>query len=468
MAALAFGLAPAARAAAANVVPNSGFEQGGCGNTPAICGWEAADIPDSYMYQDGGVSHSGSASMSLEWETTDTGGAFLEWWGTQAFTDAAFCAPIAPGVHAASFWYDADAGEQVSLDATFYQGVDCTGSNSYDSTGSAVSDAGWQQSTGALTAPPGTQSARFSVTALTRCDNYSGCSAASYFDDLDVESDASSDISPPDTTITSGPSGPSNSASAAFGFTAGEPSTFECSLDGGAFTACASPATYTGLGNGTHTFRVRATDAAGNTGPSAVSTFTVDKKPPNSVITSGPSGPTKNASPTFAFSGSDDLTGVANLRYSYKLDDGQWSGFGSATSTTLGGGAGLADGSHAFYVKARDEAGNEDPTPASRTFVVDTVAPRGTVVINGGASRTRSQSVMLSLSASDPSPGTGVTQMRIANSQTELASASWTAYATTRSWTLTSGTGTKTVYVRYRDGASNVSPVTLGSITYRP
>jgi hypothetical protein len=42
-------------------------------------------------------------------------------------------------------------------------------------------------------------------------------------------------------------------------------STFECSLDSATFSACSLPKKYTGLGNGTHAFSVRATDAAHNT-----------------------------------------------------------------------------------------------------------------------------------------------------------------------------------------------------------
>jgi len=68
---------------------------------------------------------------------------------------------------------------------------------------------------------------------------------------------------PPDTTMSAGPKGvvvPSVS----FSFTASEGgASFECSLDAAAYSACASPKSYQGLEEGTHTFRVRATNAAG-------------------------------------------------------------------------------------------------------------------------------------------------------------------------------------------------------------
>ncbi len=72
------------------------------------------------------------------------------------------------------------------------------------------------------------------------------------------------DTTPPDTTITSGPSNPSNQANVTFTFSSTETgSTFQCSLDGAAFTSCTSPRTVT-VANGPHTFQVFATDASGN------------------------------------------------------------------------------------------------------------------------------------------------------------------------------------------------------------
>jgi hypothetical protein len=76
------------------------------------------------------------------------------------------------------------------------------------------------------------------------------------------------DTTPPNTTITGGPAAGSTttSTSASFTFTASEAgSSFQCSLDStSAYTGCTSPHSYTGLAAGSHTFRVRAIDAAGN------------------------------------------------------------------------------------------------------------------------------------------------------------------------------------------------------------
>ena len=66
----------------------------------------------------------------------------------------------------------------------------------------------------------------------------------------------------PDTQFTSWSR--ADSRSATFWFTANEPASFECSLDSGAWIACASPKTYTALAKGWHTVRARAIDTAGN------------------------------------------------------------------------------------------------------------------------------------------------------------------------------------------------------------
>ncbi|MFC6043624.1 hypothetical protein [Nocardioides hankookensis] len=60
-----------------------------------------------------------------------------------------------------------------------------------------------------------------------------------------------------------------------FAFTSEAGATFECRLDSAAYAACTSPKTVSGLRPGAHHFDVRAIDAAGNTGPAAVRSWTV-------------------------------------------------------------------------------------------------------------------------------------------------------------------------------------------------
>jgi len=81
----------------------------------------------------------------------------------------------------------------------------------------------------------------------------------------------SADTTPPNTTIVSGPSGTVKSRDATFTFSSTEPpnATFQTRLDGGNWEAndTATSKKYSNLTNGTHTFDVKATDAAGNTDP---------------------------------------------------------------------------------------------------------------------------------------------------------------------------------------------------------
>ncbi len=84
------------------------------------------------------------------------------------------------------------------------------------------------------------------------------------------ESCYTGDLTTPDTTIDSNPTAPYNSASATFTFSGTDDmsvDSFECSLDGGDYEDCASPATYTGLDVGAHTFEVRAIDTSSNVDP---------------------------------------------------------------------------------------------------------------------------------------------------------------------------------------------------------
>jgi CSLREA domain-containing protein len=78
-------------------------------------------------------------------------------------------------------------------------------------------------------------------------------------------------------SITSGPSGTVFTSDVSFSFTAEEPSTFECTLDGGEFQACSSPHRVGPLTPGKHTLTVRASDPADLLTGEASRTFTFEQ-----------------------------------------------------------------------------------------------------------------------------------------------------------------------------------------------
>ena len=183
------------------------------------------------------------------------------------------------------------------------------------------------------------------------------------------------DTTPPETTITAGPTGAVTATDATFEFTSSEAgSTFECQLDAEPFTTCTSPKPYPGLATGQHTFSVRATDAAGNTDATpATRTWTIgsaDTSPPETAITAGPTGVVTARDATFEFTSSE-----AGSSFECQLDA---AGYAACTSPKPY--PGLADGQHTFDVRARDAAGNTDPTPATRTWTVGTTPPSAGIV----------------------------------------------------------------------------------------
>ncbi|OGJ56684.1 hypothetical protein A2706_00635 [Candidatus Peribacteria bacterium RIFCSPHIGHO2_01_FULL_51_35] len=171
------------------------------------------------------------------------------------------------------------------------------------------------------------------------------------------------DTTPPDTTITASPSNPSNNPNPSFSFTSTEgSSTFECSLDGAAFVSCVSPQSYTGLADGSHTFQVKATDAAGNVDASPASTtWTIDTLAPDTTITSGPSDPSTSGTASFIFSATE-----SGSTFQCTLDGAAFTSCTSPKNYT-----GLGNGNHTFQVKAADAAGNSDATPESFSWTVN-------------------------------------------------------------------------------------------------
>ena len=177
--------------------------------------------------------------------------------------------------------------------------------------------------------------------------------------------EASLDTTPPQTTIDSGPAAFVNSSTVAFTYGSNEAgSTFECSLDDAAFVPCA--ASFSALAEGPHTLKVRAIDTSRNVDATpAERSFTVDLTAPETTLGAVS---VDGAAISVAFTSEPEAV------FECSLDGAPYAACVSPFTRS-----GLSDGDHEFAVRARDRAGNLDPTPATRTLAVDNNPPETTI-----------------------------------------------------------------------------------------
>jgi glucose/arabinose dehydrogenase/PKD repeat protein len=213
---------------------------------------------------------------------------------------------------------------------------------------------------------------------------------------------------------------------------------------------------------GTSTITVTATGggASHSTGFSLNVTSASDTTPPTVSLTAPAGGAVVAGTGVAVSATAADNVGVAGVQF---LLDGAnlgnedtaspYSVTWNTTTTT--------SGPHVLSARARDAAGNV-ATAGNVNVTVDNQPPSGSVVINGGAAATNSRTATLTLSASDAF--SSVTQMRFSNNGSSYSAAE--AYATSKTWTLTNGTGTKTVYAQVKDGVGNWSAAFTDTIVY--
>ena len=176
------------------------------------------------------------------------------------------------------------------------------------------------------------------------------------------------DTEPPEQTKIQGPASVDNSPQPVIWFQAEAGATTVCTLDARAPAPCTSPYHAPALSDGLHHFTVVATDAAGNLEslPPTVS-WVLDSTTSDTVIDGGPSGVVTSRHQVFAFS-SPDATPGSTFRCT--LDGAPLGPCSSPLAVDV-----FTDGNHAFGVQIVEATGNVDPTPAIRSWTVDSQAP---------------------------------------------------------------------------------------------
>jgi hypothetical protein len=181
-----------------------------------------------------------------------------------------------------------------------------------------------------------------------------------------------------DTALVDSPAPLAASRTATFSYASDAGTEYLCSLDFAPFAPCGpgTTKTYTGLADGPHTFRVFARNGSWFDRIPASRSWRVDATAPDTTITSGPDAGGRSTLTTAQLGFGASEPGAT---FECRLDGGAFAPCTSPRSLS-----GLAVGDHTFEVRARDTAGNADPSPASRSWTV--VAPdAGGTATAGGA-----------------------------------------------------------------------------------
>ena len=196
------------------------------------------------------------------------------------------------------------------------------------------------------------------------------------------------DTAPPVVAITGQPAQASPVASGEFQFTLGDAQSATCAIDSAGAQPCTSPYAYSGLADGSHTFTLTATDAAGNSATKTY-TWTVQTTPPSLAITSEPPALSAVASGQFQFTTGSSVTVTC------KIDSAA-----AAACTSPYTYASLADGSHTFTLTGTDAASNV--TTKQYMWTIDTTPP-AMAISSGPAMLSTSSSASFAFTVGDAS-----------------------------------------------------------------
>ncbi|MCD6467763.1 MAG: hypothetical protein J7L32_00395 [Thermoplasmata archaeon] len=212
--------------------------------------------------------------------------------------------------------------------------------------------------------------------------------------------------------------------------------------------------TYHDVPDGTYTFKVKAKSGTGEDPTPAERTFQIDATPPETTITSGPTGDITTKDVEFEWTGNDAVTQQKDLMYSYKLEgyDADWSGWTLSKTVSY---TNLPAGSYTFKVRAIDKAGNYDLTPATRSFTVLRAEPY-TSIVSGPEGFVNSGDVTFEWTGTDDSTPT---QDLVYSYKLEGYDSEWSEWTSGTTKTYTSlGEGSYTFMVKAKDTDGYVDP----------
>jgi hypothetical protein len=192
----------------------------------------------------------------------------------------------------------------------------------------------------------------------------------------------------------------------------------------------------------------------GDAGSPASFELWIDTSPPQ-ILAYGPSsGTLMNTVPSITAALSDPNSGVDPFAISVLINGSSASvSFNQITGQLTTTGGLWKEGSNHLELRVQDNLGNAQ-VPILWSLMLDTKPPAGSIIINGGAAMTTSVYVTLHLNASDGT--SGVAGVLISNhSVTGYVQESYVALR--ELWKLTPIKGLQGVYVKFIDGAGNIS-----------
>ncbi len=216
------------------------------------------------------------------------------------------------------------------------------------------------------------------------------------------------------------------------------------------------------VADGRHTFSVKAINSAGNGGPASAFEIWVDTTPPAITAAAPAAGAMlKTLSSSVSATITDTSSGVDDAAIELLVNNSAVAAsFDQATGAMTATPTGWVQGSNRIELRVADKVGNSQ-TPLVWSIIMDTIPPSGSITINAGASVTTSVYVTLGLNATDLT--SGVAGMFISNDP--LGSFVEEPYISLRSlWRLAAVRGPQAVYVKFVDGAGNVSDVIADTI----